>query len=178
MTLLAQRYARALFEVAASADALDEVGADLQRLASALADPVVQAAILSPDTRAEARRAVLQRLLGEAAHTLSKNLVGVVLRRRREKVLAELSAAFQALLRESRGEALGLLETARPLDEAGVKALEARASELCGQQVTLEVQVDPDLIGGVRIRVGNTLYDGSVATAIADLQRRLMDAPL
>ena len=47
-----------------------------------------------------------------------------------------------------------------------------------GKNVTLEVAVNPDLIGGVRLRLGNTLYDGSVATVLEELERALMEAPL
>ncbi len=78
----------------------------------------------------------------------------------------------------ARGEILGVLESAKSVDELAVREMEGRATRLAGKKVTLEVKVDEELIGGVRIRIGNTLYDGSVATAIEDLHRRLMDAPI
>ena len=177
MSLLTQRYAKAIFEVADAANASDAVAADLSRLSVTLQDPAVGGPVLSPDTRAEVRRKALDAILGDA-HELSRNLVGVVLRRRREAILPELSGAYEELRRDARGEVLGRVETAKPIDDAGRAALEARAEKLCGKRVTLEVEVDETLIGGVRIRIGNTLYDGSVATAIEDLHRRLMEASI
>ena len=177
MTLLARRYAKALFQAAGAAEAIDAVDADLSRLSGLLRNPEVAGPLLSPDTPTAVRQRAFPMILGDA-HTLTQNLVGVVLRRRREAVLVDLSAAFKELVRQSRGKALGLLETAKSIDEAGLQALEQRATALTGKNVTLEVKIDPDLIGGVRIRVGNTLYDGSVATALEDLAQRLVDAPI
>lgn len=177
MSLLAQRYAKAMFEVAEGHDALDAVDADLGRLASALRVPAARLVVMSPDTPSEVRGRVVAKLLGDA-HQLTRNLVGVVLRRRREAVLLDLSTAFKKLLRASRGKVLGVVETAKSIDEKGLRDLEAYAGKLVGKTVTLEVEVNPDLIGGVRLRLGNTLYDGSVATVLDDLERALMDAPL
>ena len=181
MSRIAQRYAKAIFDVAKDAGAVDAVDADLAHVASALRDPELGSTVLSPDTRNAVRARILEKVLGSATgggHPLTKNLLGVVLHRRREAVLSELSAAFKRLLHESRGKVIGLVETARSIDEADLQALEARATELAGKNVTLEVKINPELIGGVRIRVGNTLFDGSVATALEDLERALMEAPL
>jgi F-type H+-transporting ATPase subunit delta len=177
MSLLTQRYAKAIFEVAEKAGAVDAVAGDLARLSTTLSDPALGGPILSPDTKAEARERVLQSILGDA-HDLTRNLVGVVLRRRREAVLPDLASEFAAMQRAARGEVLGILESAKPVDELAVREMENRAATVAGKKVTLEVNVDEELIGGVRIRLGNTLYDGSVATAIEDLHRRLMDAPI
>lgn len=177
MSLLTQRYAKAIFGVAEKAGVVDAVGSDLSRLSSILSDPAVGGPVLSPDTNADARQKVLDKILGDG-HDLTRNLVGVVLRRRREAVLPSLAEDFAELQRAARGEVLGVLETARLVDELTVRELETRATALVGKKVTLQVNVDETLIGGVRIRIGNTLYDGSVATAIEDLHRRLMDAPL
>jgi F-type H+-transporting ATPase subunit delta len=177
MSLLAQRYAKAVFEVAEEQNAADAVDADLGRLSSALRNPDVAVAVMSPDTTSAVRASLIEKLLGDA-HDLSKNLIGVVLRRRRQAILPDLSMAYKDLLRAARGKVVGVVETAKPIDEAGLRVLEARAAELTGKIVTLEVEVNPDLIGGVRLRLGNTLYDGSVATVLEDLERCLMEAPL
>lgn len=177
MSLIATRYATALFEVAQEKNALDDVQKDLSGLAEMLADPAVGAVLLSPDTAQEVRSKAFDKIL-QGAHELTRNALQVILRRRRELILPDLSDAFAAQLRASRNQALGVVETAKPLDDAGLKALEEQASKLCGKEVTLEVRVDQDLIGGVRIRVGDDLYDGSVATALQELERRLMETPV
>ena len=177
MSRLAQRYAKALFEVAHAASSVDEVCTDLDRLSAALSVPANAARVMSPETGVESRGKIVGALLGES-HELTEKAVGVVLQRRREAILGELAAAFGDLRRESRGEALGVVETAKPLDDTGLQELTDRASKLAGKKVSLSVKDSPELIGGVKIRIGNTLYDGSVASVIEDLERALMDVPL
>ena len=81
-------------------------------------------------------------------------------------------------LHRSRGEVEGVVESAKLLDVKELGELETTVSASVGAKASLELRINPDLLGGVRVRVGNTLYDGSIATAIEDLSRRLMDAPI
>ena len=85
---------------------------------------------------------------------------------------------FIKLVHDSRGEVEGTVETAKPIDDDELRKIEAAASVTFGKKVSLRVEVDPELIGGIRLRVGNTLFDGSVATALDDLERKLMEAPV
>ena len=177
MSRLAQRYAKAVFQVAAGQDAVDTVSADLDRLGSALAVEEVAAAVESPDTTAEVRERILAKLMGDA-HDITKNTVNVVLERHRQAILADLAGEFADLVRESRNEVKGVVESARPLDASSLEAIAAHATKLVGKTVTLDVEVNEDLIGGVKLRIGNTLYDGSVATVLEDLERSLREAPV
>ena len=112
------------------------------------------------------------------AHELVLNLVDTVHRRRREVVLFEIYADYRALVMEDRGELEGVLETAHPLPELEFRDLQKLACDLTGKMVSLTVQENPELIGGVRLRVGNTLFDGSVAAALEDLEKQLMRAQI
>ena len=177
MTLLAQRYATAMFEVAGKNGVLDQVAADLKKLHGELQGAGMRALVMSPETTRPRRESVLLKIV-EGGHKLTENLIQVILRRRRQEVLPDLYAAYSKLLRESRGEVLGVVETARPMDTVQHKAVEAQAQKLVGKKVSLSVRENPDLIGGVRIYVGNTLYDGSVQTYLEQLERQLMDTQL
>ena len=177
MSLLANRYARALFDAAQSSDAIDAVAGDLTTVARALADPVIRAVVLEPDTPVATRRRALEKL-AENFHQLTKNLVQMLLARRRQALLTCLQPAFRRLVMEAAGEVDGLLESAAPLSEDTLRAVTSTAAALSGKTVVLTVRENPDLIGGVRLRIGNTLYDSSVATAIEELERALMSAPI
>ena len=177
MSLLAKRYATALFEAAEQKGATDAVASDLARVAQVLRDPQVCAQLLDPRTQRGERRAALERIVG-GGHELSRNLIGVLVRRRREAILPELDEMFTKLVHDSRGEVEGTVETAKPIDDDELRKIEAAASATFGKKVSLRVEVDPELIGGIRLRVGNTLFDGSVATALDDLERKLMEAPV
>jgi F-type H+-transporting ATPase subunit delta len=175
--LLARRYARALFEVAEEASAVDRVAEDLEQIAEALRDPTVRAVLNDPGTGRTRHKATLERAL-DSAHQITRNVVQVLLRRRREAVLPDLCVAFAELVRTARGEDVGTIETAHPLDEAQLRGIAASVAAAFGKRIDLRQVVDPELIGGVRLRVGNTLYDASVATRLEQLERRLREVPL
>jgi len=177
MSLPVKRYATALYRAAEEKGALDAVAGDLESLHAALSDDQVRAVITNPAAPAGVLRSALEKAT-EGAHELVQNVVRVCLERRRAPVLTEIFPAFQEMARESRGEALGVAESAKSLDDDAVRQLTELASSLSGKKVTLEVAVKPELIGGVRLRVGNTLYDGSVALALEQLHKQLMAAPL
>lgn len=177
MSILTKRYATATLEVARSQGVVDEVQRDLARIHEVLKSPGMRALVVSPETTASRRRQLLAKIV-EDAHALTRNLVEVILHRRREAVLPDLGPAYDELLREMRGQVLGVVETAKPMDTVQLAQVEKTASQLTGKQVSLSVKENPDLIGGVRIYVGNTLYDGSLASALEQLERQLMATPL
>jgi len=177
MSILTQRYATAVFDVSGKHGVVDDVARDLRKIREALESPGMRALVMSPETTATRRRAVVAKLV-EGAHQLTRNLVGVILDRRREVILPELSPAYDELVRRARGEVVGVVETAKPMDTVQHKQIEKTASQLTGKKVSLAVKENPDLIGGVRILVGNTLYDSSIASALEQLERKLMELPL
>jgi len=177
MSQLARRYARALFEVAQDKGAIDAVASDLAAIDGVLADPTVRGAVARSDLPGRAVNVLLGRL-AEGRSPLTQNLLRAMGSRRRHPALLELRAAFDLLARESRGELAGIAETARPLGDEQRRALMDLAGRLSGRTVELQFQDNPELIGGVRLRLGNTLYDGSVASALEELHKKLLSAPL
>lgn len=177
MSLIAHRYAKALFLAATEKDAVDAVDRDLITFGAALENEEIRGILLNPDTGEDTRSKALQKLAA-GGHELTRSLIGVLLRRRRVEVLPELPDAFRALVRASRNEADGVIESARELAPEQIAELEKVAARLSGKTVTLTQRVMPELLGGVRLRVANTLYDGSVATALQELEQQLMAAPL
>ncbi len=177
MTLLAKRYAEALFALADERGAVDAVGGDVEVLHEALADPALRAVVQSPDVTAVERERVLGKLT-EGRSELLRNLVGVLHHRRRLEVLFDLRPAWRSLVMAARGEVEGIAETAHPLAEADIASLEALAGRLSGKKVSLTVAIRPELLGGVRLRVGNVLYDGSLRAALDQLETRLSQAAI
>ncbi len=177
MSVLAQRYATAMFEVASKHGVVDEVAKDLRSIQRTLESAGMRALVVSPETTATRRRQVVMKIV-EGAHQLTRNLVGVILQRRREAILHDLCPAYEELVRHARGEVLGIVEAAKPMDAVQHEQVENRASQLIGKQVSLSVRENPDLIGGVRIYVGTSLYDSSIASALEQLERQLMETPL
>ena len=172
MTLLAKRYASALFTLAKDKGAVDAVAADLASLHSELHAPGASALLSSPDVAADERNQVLGKL-SQGRHELIANLIGVLQHRRRLEVLSDLPAAFRELWMLDRGEVEGVAQSAHPLGDDELKALTDLASRLSGKKVVLTAAHKPELIGGVRLVVGNVLYDGSLRAALDQLQTKL-----
>jgi F-type H+-transporting ATPase subunit delta len=177
MSLLARRYATALFEVAESQGATDAVLQDMQQLAEVFGTSAGQAFLADPNTKRAQLEDAVQRTLVHA-HALSRNVVGVVLERRRESVLPELAQELRALVQRKAGEAVAMVETARPLADDDRNDLREQLARLTRKRITLEVRDNPELLGGVRVRVGNTLYDGSLLGELMALQHKLLAAPV
>lgn len=177
MTLLAKRYATALHVLATQQQAVDAVGADLAAVHAALAAPAARALITSPDVTAAERAGVLGKLVA-GRHVLVQNLVGVLQHRRRLDVLFDLSPAYRALVMAARGELEGVAETAHPLGADELAALTALAGQLTGKKVQLTVAQRADLLGGVRLRLGNVLYDGSLRASLDQLQQKLQQSTI
>ena len=175
MTLLGKRYASALHALATEQGAADAVGKDLEAVHAALADPRVRPVLTSPDLTAPERTQLLSALVA-GRHTLVANTVGVLQHRRRLDVLFDLYPAYRALAMQARGEVDGVVESAMPLDEPDLQALTALAGRLSGKKVGLRAAVRPELLGGVRLRLGNILYDGSLHAALAQLEQKLQQA--
>jgi F-type H+-transporting ATPase subunit delta len=177
MTLLAKRYATALFLLSKQHGAVDAVAADVLVLHQALAAPAARAAVTSPDVAAAERAKVLA-ALGRGRHQLVQNLIGVLHHRRRLEVLFDLYPAFHTLLLADRGEVEGVAESPHALGDAELASLQALAGRLSGKKVSLTVAIRPELLGGVRLRVGNVLYDGSMAATLTQLEQKLLQAAI
>jgi len=104
--------------------------------------------------------------------------VKVLQHRHRIDVLFDIQPAFRALLMAQRGELEGIVETARPLAAEDESRLREVAGKIAGRKVALSVQVRPELVGGVRLRIGNVLYDGSLQSALSQLEKKLLQATI
>lgn len=181
MSLLARRYATALFEVAESRQATAAVLADLEALDAVLGTPEGRAYLADPNRSRADLRAFLDRVLSagpNGGHELTKNAVGVALERRREAILPDLGGELRAMAQRKAGEAVAVVESARPLSDDDQAALREQLARLCGKRIVMEVRENQDLLGGVRVRVGNTLYDGSLLGELEALQQTLLAAPV
>lgn len=177
MTLLGKRYAQALHALAGERNAVDAVEQDLAALHQALASKEARAVVLSPDIGAGERAGLLDKLAAGRSE-LVRNTIGVLQHRRRLEVLFELYPEFRALVMVARGEIEGVAETAHELGDAEIAGLQALAQKLTGKRVRLAVRVQPETLGGVRLRLGNVLYDGSLRLALDQLEQRLAQASI
>ena len=176
---VATRYAEALIDVAAEAGAVDAVGADLNQLADLLAahDGMLRAALCTPVFSADERRGVLAELLPKLSlQTLSNNFVHVLNDKGRLAALEGIARVYADLANERAGRVTVRATTAEPMTDATAAAVRDAMAKATGKQVVLKTEVDPDLLGGIVVRVGGTVYDASLRTRLNDLKHSLLHA--
>jgi F-type H+-transporting ATPase subunit delta len=168
----ARRYADALFGLAVERGALDDWSAQLQRVADIVQDPVAQRALTRPAGGLDAKRSAIAALAGPLSREVLA-LVGIMLERKRIELFPALAEAFSDQLRQHRGIELADVTTAVELGDGERGLVADRISRQLGKQVELRTAVDPDIIGGVVVRVGDQLFDASVRGKLESLRRRL-----
>lgn len=174
----ARRYAKAVFEAALAADALQGVSADMDLLGAVLRDEQAAAALADPRIDDARKLKLLQSAFGGGLQPLTASLLGVLARRKRLAVLGEVPAAFADLLDAHDGRLRGTLECAREIDAESWAALEKALSQATGKRVSLEARIDETLLGGVRVTLAGTRYDGSARGRLETLRQRLQDVEL
>ena len=184
MTMLdpvTQRYAEALFRLARSqsvpAGTLDAVQSDVQRLATEFAQEGVGSFFVDARIPLEDRRSRIQGLIRDM-NPITQNFVNLLFDKHREAVLLGIGEAFHQRTLDERGAAEGVVESARPLGSGELAELEVALGKRLGKQVTLEQQLKPELLGGVRLLVGSKMIDHSLQGRLTGLKRRLLDAAL
>ena len=119
---------------------------------------------------------MLRQVLGRGVAPGPLNLVLLMVRRGRPGAIEPMIARFGELIRRERGIVLARVRTAMPLDEGQRAEITARLRNLTGADIEMEETVDPDLIGGVAVRIGDRLYDASVRSRLERLRARLTAA--
>jgi F-type H+-transporting ATPase subunit delta len=177
-TTAAARYAEALFDLALEGKALDRVETDLKALSAAVAGSAdFKAMLKSPVYDADAKARAIAAIADKAgASVLTKNFLGVVARNRRLFALEGVIAAFAQRLAVHRGEVAAEAITAAPLNADQTKRLRGEIERVVGKAVNLNVKVDPELLGGMVVKVGSTMIDSSLKTKLNRLKSVMKEA--
>jgi F-type H+-transporting ATPase subunit delta len=173
-TTAARRYAEAAFEIARRDGTLDRWADDLRLAADVAAVPEVARVVDSPAIPFPERRRVIERLLGPRVDPAAFNLVLLLAQRGRASTLPAVAEEYRRLVRRERGIVAATVTSAVPLEPAEVEAIGARLRELTGAQVDLDRRVDPELIGGLTVRIGDRLIDSSVRGRLERLRGRIV----
>ena len=174
----AARYARALLDVVIKEGNPEQVEQEASAFAALMAgSPELQRALTNPGVPISGKRGVVTELAGRL--TLSSPVTKLLLLladRDRLAMVPDLAAVYRDRLMDYRQIVRADVTTAEPLAEARVSLLKQHLAHMTGRQVTMTTKVDPSIIGGVVARVGSTVYDGSVATQLDNIKKRLRSA--
>jgi F-type H+-transporting ATPase subunit delta len=174
----ARRYAEAAFDIALRDTSIDAWRGELDAAATVVADERVGRALANPSIPLETRLATAQETFGKLVGEKGLNLIGLMLRRGRIQELPRLAAEFRRLDNERKGITQATATSASALTKDEVAALTRRLEDYTGGRVELDVQVDPSLLGGLVVRVGDRLIDGSVRSRLERLRNQLVSGAL
>ena len=172
-TSTARRYAEAAFEIAERDDTVERWLDQLRLVAQVVADPALVHRLEDPHIPIDTRTAAMHKMLGSDRLPQLGNLMALALRRRRLETMPQIAAEFRRLYNRKVGIVEALATSALELDGNERAALQTRLEKMTGAKVELETAIDPTILGGIQVRIGDTLYDGSVRGRLERLRAKL-----
>lgn len=173
-SVAARRYAEAAFELATRDKQLDAYGDGLDLAARLLGGDEVLDIVRNPARPLAERTAFVDGLLGKRVPDPVHRLVRLLVSNGKADRLASVSGEYRRLLNAERGIVEATATSASPLSNEETAALQRKVAQMTGKTVDLQVAVDASLIGGLTVRVGDTLYDASVRGRLERLRERLV----
>jgi F-type H+-transporting ATPase subunit delta len=172
-TSTARRYAEAAFEIAQRDGTVEQWLSQLTTVAQVAADSELARRLEDPHVPLPTRTEVLLSALGKDTLPQVENLLGLVLRRRRVDSLPQIALEYRRLYNRRAGIVEATATSALELDATEIAALRSRLEKMTGATIELGTAVDPSILGGIQVRIGDTLYDGSVRGRLERLRARL-----
>ena len=172
------RYATALFELARDEKSVDAVKADLDRFDAMLADSadlkrLVRSPVFSSDAQSRALSAVLDKA---GISGISANFLKILTTNRRLFAVDQVIRAFRALVAKFKGEATADVTVAEKLSDKNLDALKTALKSVTGKDVSLNVNVDPSIIGGLVVKLGSRMVDSSLRTKLNSIKHAMKEA--
>jgi F-type H+-transporting ATPase subunit delta len=172
MASMAGRYAAALFELAREQKQLDQVERDVASFQSLLeGSPDLARLVRSPVIAAEAQARALEAILTRVGISgVTANFLRLIVRNRRLFAIADVLRVFQALLARERGEVSADVTSAHPLSQEQMQVLNDSLKASISKHVQIRTRVDPNLLGGLIVKVGSKMIDSSLRTKLNNLK--------
>jgi F-type H+-transporting ATPase subunit delta len=171
---LARRYASAVFALAQENGAVEAVGNDLSVIVRSINDDAASAEFfVSPIVQRANKEDALTKAFGGKVHEVALHTLLLLVRKRREAILTDLLTEYRKLELSSRGLEPLTVATAKDIPDAELRAMVSRLESVYSKKFDVTVKHEPDLIGGVRIIMGDRRIDGSVAGRLEELTRTL-----
>jgi F-type H+-transporting ATPase subunit delta len=169
------QYANALADVALAHGAADAALKQLGDFAAAFGvSAELRNFLTSPGVPREAKHDVIEKIAGRiGAGKIIRNFLFVVADHRRTHILLEIVASFQDVIRQRQGIAEAEISSAMELSAAQKKRFAQTLERLTGKKIEAKYSLDPALLGGAVLRVGDTIYDGSVRSSLNEMRARL-----
>lgn len=171
---IARRYAQAIFEIAREQNAVEKFGQDLKLMVDTIeGNEDIKKIIYGRLVPAEAKKEIIGKIVPAEMDRMVVNFVNLVLDKSREHYLTGIVDAFDELIAREKKILPAQVRSAGVLTADQVARLEEKLSQMTGQSVKASVTVDPSLIGGISVRIGDIVYDGSIVKQLGMLKEHL-----
>jgi len=172
---VARNYAETLFELASRNESIQEYGDALGMVAGLLEDDSrFRTFVETPRIDDETKKDVIRKVFRDKAPKQVINFVLITIDKRRQTLLREISAEYLLLLDDHLGREHVEVTVARPLDDTTANVVSEQLSKMLGKQAIPHIRVKPEILGGLVVRTGDMIYDGSVRRRLEGLRRRLL----
>jgi len=172
--VVAKRYAQALFELAAASKVVSEIEKELKLVVDALdSNEQLNKFLDLPSVELDKKMQLLKESFGSSVSELVYNTLRLMLERGRQSVIANLYDSYVKIAGDALGQAKAVVYTAKTLSEAELASVSSQFEQVTGKKIVAEQVVEPALLGGVRVRIGDRLYDGSLSGKLERLQKTL-----
>ncbi len=176
-TTLAKRYAEALIDIGKEEHRYEQYGEELRKVAAVFGTaPALYKVLLNPMYRIETRKAIVEELAKEL--TLSAVVVkflSLLVERRHIRLVEEISKQYSQMEDRLSGRIRVTVEVAKGVEEEMVRAVKEKIEKESGNRVVLSTRQNPSLIGGLIIKIGNTIFDGSIKTQLERMKEKLLE---
>lgn len=171
-TILARRYAKALFAIGKENDAYEAFNDTLQAVAELYtSQKEVADALTNPLYPVDVREKVMAGIIASAGiEKIPANFLNLLVEKRRAEILPEIAEQFKIMVDEEKNISHGFVTSAVELSDDLHAKVQASLEKLTGKKVELSTSVDPSLIGGIVAKVGDLVLDGSIKTQLAGLK--------
>ena len=169
------QYANALADIALAQGAAEPAAKQLAAFGAAYGESAeLRTFLASPAVNIEAKHAVIEKLMARmGASKIIRNFLFVIADHRRTQLLPEIVNAFQQVIRQRAGIAEAEVTSAVEMTAAQKKEMAKTLARLTGKKVETKYSLDPALLGGAVVRIGDTIYDGSLRSRLSELRVRL-----
>ena len=174
-TISARRYAQAIFEIAQAKNNLDEWKKELRKLAELMKDRETVDLIDHPKIPFNLKADLVKQKLN-TSNELVLNLCNLLILKGRLKNAEQIADEYDSLLDEKRGIKHAIVTTAVPVDDSEKHKISGQLEKITGKNVSIKLQVNPSILGGMVARIEDTLIDGSVRNRLELLRRNLVEA--
>jgi F-type H+-transporting ATPase subunit delta len=176
---IARNYAATLFDLAQRHDGLEAFAGGMDIVVGLLdQNRNFRLFLETPRVADRDKKQVLKKAFGDALPRPLLNFLQVVIDKRRQRILGEIGGEFRSLLDEHMGRAHVTVIVARALDSDAIGQLSQKLSALLGKEAIPHVRVKPEILGGVHLKSGDTVYDGTLRRRIKQLRLQLVSAEL